>query len=152
MQETGSRGIEAAVLTGLLVVLWLVHTSFEASLRNTSYAGGWALMALLAVLALALWRGDGRGQGLLSMVVLALFIEHMGFGLPEGGFEILLAVMFVVYMIAGMLGRHRPPEAKGAPLPAWRRVQASLTWGLLGFAFVHGVLMHAHGLLAWWLG
>ena len=28
----------------------------------------------------------------------------------------------------------------------------SLTWALVGFALIHGILMHAHGLLAWWMG
>ncbi|MCB0218986.1 MAG: DUF4405 domain-containing protein [Chrysiogenetes bacterium] len=154
MGKTRSGGIELAALAGLLLVFWLANSHFSASLRNTSYASGWVLMVLLLALALCL-PGTllARAHAGLGIVALALFVAHMNFGLPDGGFEILLALLFVAVSLSGIVGRRAAPAAEGEQaVPAWRYVHLSLTWALVGFALIHGILMHAHGLLAWWMG
>lgn len=156
MGKTRSGGIELAALAGLLLVFWLLNAHFSESLRNTSYASGWILMILL--LALALWIPGtilARAHAGLGILALALFAAHMNFGMPDGGFEILLALLFGAVSLSGVVGGRAMRLGEGEeppPTPMWRYVHVSLTWALVGFALLHGILMHAHGLLAWWMG
>ena len=152
MGKTRTGGIELAALAALLFVFWLLNSYLTDSLRNAAYASGWVLMVLLLALALFPQKTVlARVHGGLGTLALALFVTHMDFGLPDGGFEILLAVLFVVVSLSGIVGtRAIQAGEEEPPTSTWRYVHASLTWGLLGFALLHGILMHAHGLMAWW--
>ena len=157
MENSQSRGTELAALAGLFVLLCAILAaalcSLGASLRHAGYASGWLLMAVLLAVGLIPSRKSGpKIHVVAGIAALALFGAHMNFGLPDGGYEVALAGLFIIVSASGIVGRAAQPETEGAPPARWRYVHVSLTWALLGFALLHGILMHAHGLMAAWLG
>lgn len=108
------RGVAAVVAASLVGLA--VYGAYELSLRDTSFATGWILLALVVGLTVfnarkklpflplvdaSIWLQVHAYVGIFALVVFAL---HVGFTVPNGWLDVTLASLFVVVSLTGVLG------------------------------------------------
>ena len=103
------------LLVAILALIW-VWRHFVPSLRHLAYFTGWALLGLMIFLTLYNARKKlpflplGSSRLWLQLHVYlgyfsaALFLAHVSWRLPQGGFEITLALLFVIVAGSGVVG------------------------------------------------
>ena len=112
-------------ILSLFFVFWISHETYGLTLNDEQYFSGWALLALILILTLYSFRkkisvlpiGSATSwlQFHIYLGILAglLFVIHIDWNIPNGGLEILLAIMFVGLFLSGLLGyyldRQLPP-------------------------------------------
>ncbi len=112
--ERRRRNIAVLVLATILVLL--VAQVDRANLGQTNFLSGWVLCVLMLLLALfnlrkklpvlrlgssASWTQLHIYTGMLSLV---LFLVHLDFSLPNGKLEVILAGLFSLVALSGVLG------------------------------------------------
>lgn len=110
------RSRNIAILVFLIAVLWMVERLMRISLRDTAMASGWLLISMVFLLAAynarkkfpflplgssASWLQVHIYVGLLSFVVFGL---HIGWQVPNGVFESMLALVYLVVFGSGIAG------------------------------------------------
>ena len=118
------RNLALALTGGLLILTsdWIAR----GALMQTAYISGWAMLALMLLLAAynlrkkltviplfssSAWLQVHVYAGVVSVVV---FVVHIGYVMPNGGLEILLGVLYVGVAASGLAGlvltRTLPPR------------------------------------------
>ena len=104
------------VLVVASVAALLVHRDWHERLPAYAYISGWVLFGFMLLLALFNARKKlpflplGRSEQWLQLHIyggfftVVLFLIHLNFRLPRGGFEITLAVLFAIVTISGIVG------------------------------------------------
>ena len=121
------RNLALTTIGGLLILAtdWIAR----GTLVQTAYISGWTMLAIMLLLAAynlrkklsvipvfssAMWLQVHIYMGVLSVVV---FIVHIGYTVPNGSLEILLAVIYAGVAISGLVGlvltRTLPPRLNG---------------------------------------
>jgi len=167
---TDRRGfpLVTTLLVGASLFMIASAAVMRAALRPVGFQTGWALFVLLAPLALVLLRRARAGSPTLpvhvGLLCAVLYLVHTGLRIPRGGFEIVLTLVSAGVVASGSLAalvvsaRRRwraspePPRFLDTLESGCARVCVPLTYCLLALALLHGVLAHAHGLLARVLG
>ena len=95
---------------------WVAHSALEVSFQPVDFWSGWLLLALavaltlfnarkklpfLPLLSATAWMEFHAYAGLFAVFV---FLLHVGFRWPDGGFETLLALVFALVAASGVLG------------------------------------------------
>ena len=118
------RNLSLIVIGGLLILAgdWVAR----GTLVQTAYISGWTMFAIMLLLAAynlrkklsaipvftsAMWLQVHVYMGVLSIVV---FLVHIRYAVPNGGLEILLAVIYIGVAGSGLIGlvltRTLPPR------------------------------------------
>ncbi len=118
------RNLALALTGGLLILAsdWIAR----GALMQTAYISGWAMLALMLLLAAynlrkkltviplfssSAWLQVHVYAGVVSVVV---FVVHIGYVMPNGGLEILLGALYVGVAASGLVGlvltRTLPPR------------------------------------------
>ncbi len=172
-------GRVSVALLGLtaLVAAALLADLLRATGRHLFYPSGWVLAVLLVAVwyttrltarSLSRWSLSGKVARRVHATVLGactlLFALHSDFGWPDGLLEMVMWVLFVIALVAGLLGLHysRSPDgsqASGSPElmqdRSFRRQRAMMmisvpaVTALVPLGLLHGVLCHAHGFLSY---
>ncbi len=118
------RNLTLALIGGLLILIsdWIAR----GALMQTAYVSGWAMLALMLLLAAYNLRKKLSVIGLFSssawlqvhvyagVVSVVVFVVHIGYVMPNGGLEILLGVLYVGVAASGLVGlvltRALPPR------------------------------------------
>ncbi len=110
------RIYNVAIVLAVSLASLVVYTSYSLSLRSTSFATGWLLMALMVALTLlnarkklpavpllssSLWLQLHIYVGLFTVVIFGLHVE---FRLPNGWLEGTLALWFRAGVVGGVIG------------------------------------------------
>ena len=116
MKFSTRRIINSALLVLAVLVFWFWLRDAERNLFVSEYLSGWALLGatvllgaynlrkkltVLPVLSNALWLQLHLYLGLFSIW---LFLEHTGWGVPDGPLEILLSILFSLVALSGLAG------------------------------------------------
>ena len=117
MSEIAKRRLRGiSVLLALCIVSWGVYSVLEVSLRPTRFWSGWLLFLLVIALTIfnarkklpflplgnaTAWMEFHAYAGLFSVLV---FLAHVGFEVPDGSLELLLAVFFALVSGSGIAG------------------------------------------------
>lgn len=120
------RIVNTAIVVFVGACIFFFHEALSVSLRSGSQLSGWLLFALMLVLALYNFRKKftflplGTSSGWLQFHIYAgfltvfLFVLHLSFKLPDGPFEILLALLYLSVAGSGLVGlfitRFFPPR------------------------------------------
>lgn len=112
----GRRIKHSALLTLVAIAIGLAHIVLETALFRTEFATGWLLAGLIVLLAAynvvkklsvlplgssAKWMQLHIYAGLLTILVFGL---HIGFRVPTGPFEIVLASIYLLTFFSGVVG------------------------------------------------
>ncbi len=118
------RNLTLVLIGGLLILIsdWIAR----GALMQTAYISGWAMLALMLLLAAynlrkklsviplfssSAWLQVHVYAGVVSVVV---FVVHIGYVMPNGGLEILLGVLYLGVAASGLVGlvltRALPPR------------------------------------------
>jgi len=113
---TARRWLAGVVTAAVAAILALILLGYSISLHNTAYLSGWVLLAIILFLASynvrkkltyppllqsAMWLQLHIYAGLLSIV---FFLLHTGFRVPNGVFEVVLALLVVGVVVSGIIG------------------------------------------------
>lgn len=117
MRHLIARRMFAGTLTVLIaVVLALIFRGSALSLHNSAYLSGWFLLGLMLFLTLYNIRKKLTYPPLLSsstwlqlhiysgFLAFAVFFMHTGLRLPDGPFQIVLALLAVSVLVSGIVG------------------------------------------------
>lgn len=100
----------------LALAVYLVNGALEASLWEPAYMTGWVLLAGMLILTLLNARKKLPFMPLMNVrswvrlhvylgwFVLAVFLIHLDFEMPNGGVETAMAVLFVIVGLSGVVG------------------------------------------------
>ena len=110
------RKINASCLVLFSVVFWALVSISEAALFDTAFLTGWTLATLVVLLALLNGKKKipfipiGSGVNWLQFHIYAglfacmIFGLHIRLGIPTGNFEALLAMVFLLTAVSGLMG------------------------------------------------
>ncbi|MGI9492700.1 MAG: hypothetical protein ACR2QF_09905 [Geminicoccaceae bacterium] len=117
MTTFGQRRLRNLAITGMMVgLLVAIDLLYDMSLRDSAFMNGWVLftgMVLLSVfnlrkklnilplLRMAVWLQIHIYVGFICFL---LFLLHTDFSLPNGPFEIILWILYIVMTMSGMFG------------------------------------------------
>ena len=154
------------------VLIVCAHVACKRSLYTFCVQSGWLAAALTAAIALTWWKFDANApllrrrvhiQLYLSCLLVVMFAVHIDMRVPNGWMGIALAILFAASAVSTIVGativhiaaraaETRPSgEADLIAVRRWLFVNASLAYSLLGLALIHGVFVHTHGVLAFYL-
>lgn len=118
---------------------------------------GWLLFLGCGSQALTWWfAAHGRGLArrldvhlLLALPMLACLVVHVDFHAPAGTLDMVLTAALALALVSLSVGRvlvlrHSPF------VQAWLRFHIACLYSLCTLGLAHGVLIHAHGVLAAW--
>ena len=113
---TKRRVIRSAILFVAAVAIFYVNMLYDNAMYKAEFFNGWILISLFIFLALFNVRkkisflpiGSGYNWAQLHVyggfLIAFVFFLHIGFSMPTGIFDSLLAVLFIVEIISGLLG------------------------------------------------
>ena len=151
-----------------LVLLTLLAAGANLALRrlagttllDPSFATGWILAVVVVLVGRPWWLPGSVAEReawllrlnlLLLAGMLAAYVGHAGLHWPPGWTERALLVL-LVGSAASVLGGRRLLLRGAAPDPGrvrrWLALQTALSAMLVTLTVIHGVFVHAHGLLA----
>ena len=99
------------------LVVWIITNMLHASLRNPAWTTGYLLMTCLLFLTAYNWRkklsflpriGSSRAwmqaHIYVALFTNVIFFSHIGFSVPNGSFEQMLATLYVIVAGSGLYG------------------------------------------------
>ena len=164
MSIRGRRVAGIAVALAFAIGLWLLRGNTLCSLY---FVTGWLLFFALGLDLYWRWQRSGRTPHVtqwigvhagLAVAATALFFLQLEFRVPNGWLESVLVLMFAGLLASGLfgvlirLGLHLgliDGAIQGPRLARrWVLLHVPLEASLVSLAVVHGVLVHAHSLMA----
>ncbi len=152
------------IATVAVIQLMAVASPLRGSLFDGSLVTGWGLIVLLVALCACTWsprRSIGalsaqlRWVALLTAVSAVTFTGHIQAFPPTGILDRSLALIFATLLSSSTWGlwismrlKHRASSRDRKTFRLWLYLQAMLLGLLVGAGFVHGVLIHTHGMVA----
>ena len=164
MLVQGRRVAGVAVALAFAIGLWLLRGS---TLYSLYFVTGWLLFFAVGLDLYWRWQQSGRTSQVtrwigvhagLAVAATALFFLHLEFRVPNGWLEGALVLMFAGLLASGLFGMLIrlglqlgviDGTVQGPRLARrWVLVHVPLEASLFVLAVVHGVLVHAHSLMA----
>lgn len=126
MMITRERVGRFAFVVIAAIAVFMLHGAMDATLWEPAFLTGWILLGSMLVLTLlntrkklpflplARVRSWVKLHVYLGWFVVAIFVLHLDFQIPNGGIEVAMAVLFVIVAVSGAVGifisRTLPPR------------------------------------------
>ncbi|MGI9499036.1 MAG: hypothetical protein ACR2P3_03295 [Geminicoccaceae bacterium] len=117
MTTFGQRRLRNLAITGMMAGLILaVELLYDMSLRDAAFMNGWLLFCCMVLLSIFNLRKKLNILPLIrvstwlqlhiytGLTCLLLFLLHTSFSLPNGPFEIILWILYMVVTVSGLIG------------------------------------------------
>ena len=116
MTFTGRRWRNISITVVVSAILVGSHAVYDVALYDTAFLSGWLLLGLVVFLSLYSARKKitmlsiGAGSAWLQvhvyvgLISVVLFVLHVGWRVPDGWFEAVLATVFVLVAGSGIIG------------------------------------------------